>query len=101
MYADEAVARLAFVRNANGLGFTLAEIRELLSLRHDPEGDCGDVRRRAQARLQDVEARIRSLERIRDSLRRLADACRGRGPIAECPILEALEPEDGPCRASS
>lgn len=101
LYSDEALARLAFVRNAKALGFSLKEIGQLLSLRLDPASSCSDVRSQAEARLQDVEARLRSLERIRDTLRRLADACSGRGTVAACPILEALQPEEEPCRTSS
>jgi len=91
-YQDDAVARLRFIRRAKELGFSLKEIKELLALRVDPETTCAEVRRRAEAKLTDVEERIQSLQRIKGALKKLTTACSGRGPITECPILEALSP---------
>lgn len=92
-YDDAVVARLRFIRRAKELGFSLKEIAGLLALRHDPGASRADVRRRARAKIDDVEARIRDLQRIRDVLVRLAATCHGDGPASSCPILEAL---DGP-----
>ncbi len=101
LYPEDAARRLAFIRNAKELGFSLREIAELLSLRADPSGSCGDVRRQAEAKLREVESRIRRLERIRDTLQGLAEACSGWGGLDTCPILESLEPEELPCPKSS
>lgn len=92
-YRAEDVARLRFIRQAKALGFSLREIGELLALRVAPGSRCADVKRRAEAKIADVEARIDSLTRIRQALVQLAAACTGRGPVTECPILEALEKE--------
>lgn len=91
IYPEEAVHRLRFVRRAKELGFTLAEIRELLELRAGPDTTCDQIRERARAKIADVEARIRSLEGIRAALERLAADCPAAGPVDRCPILEALE----------
>lgn len=93
IYGPPYVERIRFVKRAQELGFTLAEIGELLDLRVDPETDCGDVRAHATAKLSDVEAKIRDLERIRDALGPLTLACRGEGPTSACPILEAMQDE--------
>lgn len=90
-YSADAVARLRFIRQAKELGFTLAEIRELLALKVAPGKSCADVRARAQAKIADVEQRIAQLDRMKRALVKLAAACSGRGPTSECPILEALE----------
>ncbi len=89
-YTDEHVHRLRFIRRAQALGFTLAEIRELMALRVEPAGQAGDVRRRVVRKLEDVEARIRDLEALRAVLLELVGACAGAGSTAACPILEAL-----------
>ena len=89
-YGDDAVARLSFIRRAKELGFTLNEIKELLSLRLDPSTNCADVRSRAQAKIADIDDKIRTLEQIKTALLNLTKACRGRGPISECPILDAF-----------
>lgn len=85
------IRRLRFVRRARALGFTLEEIRALLELRLDDSATTADVRQRAGARLDDIEARIADLERMRDALRELTSSCCRDGPARECPILEALE----------
>jgi MerR family copper efflux transcriptional regulator len=93
-YPKEAVARLRFIGKAKELGFTLKEIKELLSLRLDPTTSCADVKRRAEEKIADIEAKIATLQRMRRALVKLTKECSGRGPISECPILDALEPEE-------
>jgi DNA-binding transcriptional MerR regulator len=64
-YGPEAVKRLRFIRSAKQLGFSLAEVRELLSLRVRPGASCTDVRSRAIAKVRTIDARVAELERIR------------------------------------
>ena len=90
-FPAESVDRLRSIRQAQHLGFSLKEIQELLSLRIDPKASCSEVRQRAQAKIDEIEQRLRGLQRIREVLWRLIEACGGRGPTAACPILEALE----------
>jgi MerR family copper efflux transcriptional regulator len=89
-YGSDAVERLRFIRRAKDLGFTLEEIRELLALSTDRERGVKNVRQRAEARLGEVERRIRELQRMKRGLRRLIDACPGEGALEHCPILRAL-----------
>ena len=90
-YPPDVVRRVRFIRHAKDLGFTLKEIQELLDLRVDPTSTCEDVRKRARAKLADIEERIASLERMQAALLRLERKCRGRGPTSACPILEELD----------
>lgn len=92
-YRPDAIARLRFIRQAKELGFSLNEIKELLSLRVAPGKSCADVKARAEAKIADVEQRIAQLDRMKRALAKLATACSGRGPTSECPILDALESE--------
>jgi len=87
-YGELEVSRLRFIRRAQALGFTLKEIRELLAI--SAQRDVARVKRTAQAKLADVEERIAALERMRDGLSRLIEACPGHGRAADCPILNAL-----------
>ena len=91
LYADDAVRRLQFIRQAQLLGFSLTEIQDLLSLRMQPGTTCADIRKRAKEKIVAVENKIEDLVRIKNALAGLASACRGKGPTSECPILEALE----------
>lgn len=89
-YGEEAVVRLAFVRMAVGLGFSLAEVREFLRLRVSSRTPCESVRAQAQAKLASVQARIADLERVRRALERVVATCTSASASA-CPFLEALE----------
>ena len=86
--------RLRFIRRAKELGFTLAEIRELLTLSSDRERGVRGVKARAEARVAEVERRIRELQQVRRGLRRLIDACPGHGALERCPILNTLGEEN-------
>ena len=90
-YSELELARLRFIRRAQALGFTLKEIKELLAL--SAQRDVGRVKRSAQAKLKDVKSRITALERVRDGLATLIEACPGHGRAADCPILRALNDE--------
>lgn len=97
-YGRAAIGRVRFIRAARELGFHLREIEGLLSLSCDRRATCGDVRRRAESKVADVEAKIRQLQRIRRALLGLAAACHGDLPVQDCPLLDRLQrlaPEGG------
>jgi Hg(II)-responsive transcriptional regulator len=82
--------RLRFIRRAQGLGFSLTEIRELLGLRvHDPRS-CGAVTRRVDEKIDATERKIRELQALQRALEQLRASCAARERTADCPILEAL-----------
>lgn len=93
-YPEDTVARLRFIKKAKELGFSLKEIRELLSLRAQPTGSCADVRSRASKKIEDINRRIASLEAMRNALQGLVWECSSDGPRTECPILHALGSEN-------
>jgi MerR family mercuric resistance operon transcriptional regulator len=93
-YDHGVVRRIRFIQHAKGLGFSLREIGELLSLRAAPDGTCAAVRARALAKIGDIDSRIASLGAMRRALVRLVEACAGGGPASECPFLEALDQEN-------
>jgi MerR family mercuric resistance operon transcriptional regulator len=90
-YPPETVGRVRFIKRAKALGFSLREIRDLLALRVRPGTTCGQIKKRAQVKIADIQERIRTLRRMKRALAKLTLACSGRGSIQECPILEALE----------
>ena len=91
LYEEEVIARLLFIMRAKELGFTLSEIREILSLRVDPDTCCEDVKARAETKIAHIEEKIRMLQRMRKALLRLTRECGETGGGADCPILEALD----------
>jgi MerR family mercuric resistance operon transcriptional regulator len=80
-----------FIKRAQELGFLLAEIRELLSLREHADAGAQDMRERARAKIVDIEQKIRRLRAMKNALNALVESCPGCGPLSDCPILDALE----------
>ena len=93
-YPPDVPWRLRFIRRAQELGFTLAEISGLLDLRVDEVSACAVVETRAREKLVQVETKIADLRSMGDALRRLVDKCQARAPTSDCPILEVLEDRD-------
>jgi len=93
-YNEEVIARLRFIRRAKELGFTLREIKELLSLRRDSSTPGRDLKHRVEEKLSDIAAKIQSLQQMKEALLKLTCACSGQGTIGECPLLHALDGED-------
>jgi len=96
-YGGETIARLRFITGAKRLGFSLAEIAELLDLRDAPDAGCRLVQARARVKRTDVQARIKGLMRVRDALDALIDTCPGEGDLSGCSIMEAI---GGPGKAT-
>jgi Hg(II)-responsive transcriptional regulator len=99
-YPPEAARRVTFIKRAQALGFTLEEIAGLLSLRVMPGQSCADVERQARHAIERLDTKLAELQEMRVALARLADACHLDHADAECPLLEAIEPdacaENGP-----
>ena len=93
-FPEKTIRRVRFIKRAQELGFSLAEIRELLTLRVDHQRDRAAVRAIAHNKLAQIDEKIRSLEMMKRALQHLTDRCMGHGPASECPILEALDSED-------
>ena|SRR5436190_10536785 len=90
-YPEDTVPRVQFVKHAQDLGFSLREIRELLSLRAAPRARCADVKRRAETKVQEIDGKIRALKAMRGALMRLVSQCDGKLTASVCPILESLD----------
>ncbi|MBY4733796.1 Cu(I)-responsive transcriptional regulator [Cupriavidus pauculus] len=88
-YDERAVHTLRFVRRARNLGFSLDEIRGLLSLWHDRRRASADVKALTLKHVADLEVKIAELAAMRDTLRALAEACSG-DERPDCPILSDM-----------
>lgn len=90
-YPAAALTRLRFIKRAQTLGFTLAEIGHLLEL---ADGRCADVRVLAHAKRADVDRRIADLEHLRRALDEALAACQRGDPDAYCPLVDFLTRSD-------
>jgi MerR family mercuric resistance operon transcriptional regulator len=93
-YGEAAVARVRFIKRAQQLGFSLAEIRRLLAL--EDEQSCGAARALATEKLVLVESRLADLERMRAVLKELVERCEARRGRVACPIIETLAAPEQP-----
>lgn len=90
-YDSSHVARIKFIRGAQRLGFSLAEIQELIQLREAPGSHCEAMKERTRHRLTQTRDEIANLEDVRDSLSRLLESCGRNVNGDECPAFRMLE----------
>lgn len=88
-YGGREVHTLRFIRRARALGFSMAEIAELLKLWQNKQRASADVKRIAQAHVADLERRIAEMQAMRQTLAQLAHCCQG-DDRPDCPILAEL-----------
>jgi len=92
LYDDKAVRRVRFIKQAQHCGFTLTEIRDLLTLRGSNRARCRDIRRVALEKKLELEAKVKAMRSISKALDRLIAACGdGSRRVGDCPIVAALE----------
>lgn len=89
-YGPAEVDRLGFIRRARDLGFSIEQVRALLSLADDRDRECGDVDRLAKQHLAEVDRKIAGLQSLRRELSTVIEQCES-GTVAECRILKALK----------
>ncbi len=94
IYPVQTVRRVRFIKRAQEIGFTLAEIRGLLAIRIDADRNSSEVRTLAQAKITDIEQKIQTLQLMKQVLSRITERCSGCGPTSECPILESIDSDE-------
>ncbi|MGD9855352.1 MAG: MerR family transcriptional regulator [Planctomycetaceae bacterium] len=90
-YDESTLARLEYIRRAKELGFTLSEIRELLELSFASQTCCDHVRQRAETKLNDIEDKIRSLQKMRRALTAILERCQANGSTKDCPLVHTTK----------
>lgn len=89
LYGDAARSRLRFILRGRELGFSIEELRNLLSLVDGGDYTCGEVHEMTVAHLGSVRRKIDDLRRLERTLAEMAAQCEG-GAIPECPVIDAL-----------
>ena len=90
LYSTQLIERLVFIRRSRELGFSMAEIRQLLSLVDGEQVSCQRVQQIADEHLRDVRAKIADLKKMERSLDDLSNQCSG-DDVPDCPIIEVLQ----------
>jgi MerR family mercuric resistance operon transcriptional regulator len=89
LYDEAQLKRLNFIKRSRELGFSLNEIRSLLSLNDDDKLTCSEVHSLTIDHLKHVRGKIARLRGIQATLENMAEQC-SRGNVPECPIIETL-----------
>ena len=89
LYTDADVHRLRFIRRARNLGFSIKQIQSLLGLWSDDRRASAQVKKLAQAHIDDLQVKIAEMQAMQRTLRELASRCHGDNR-PECPILDDL-----------
>lgn len=89
VYPPDLVKRLQFILRARDLGFSMEEIRSLLSLTDQGMQTCAEVKARTEKHLADTRRRIADLRRMERILATTVRACSGKA-VPECAVLDAL-----------
>ena len=89
-YGEPALERLRFIRSAQAIGFTLDDVAVLLGLRDGSADACAEVQRLVEARITDVEQRLKEIRHVRRFLRAALKACQTSASPEECAILMKL-----------
>ena len=94
VYADNDIQTLRFIRRARDLGFTVAQIEELLALWRDRSRASSDVKRIATDHIAELQKKMRELQEMVTTLSHLAHNCHG-DDRPDCPILTSLGGDEG------
>ncbi len=97
LYDEAALHSLQFIRRARDLGFSMAEITDLLGLWRDRERSSSAVKQLVQGHVQTLQRRIDELEAMKRTLSALTEACQG-DARPDCPILDDLARPHHACR---
>jgi len=89
-YGEEALVRLHYIRLAQGLGLTLADVTALMGKLEEGPAFCVAVRGAVERRLEALTVEVAGLERLRDQMAEFLAACRARPAGTPCPTLAAL-----------
>ena len=95
VYSDGEVQALRFISHARDLGFSVEQMEGLLALWRDGRRASAAVKTIASAHIQGLEAKVRSLQSMIDTLRQLSDHCHG-DEQPDCPIIEGFASADAP-----
>jgi MerR family transcriptional regulator, copper efflux regulator len=89
-FPTQTIERIRFIKQAQELGFSLKEIKELLALRTEPLASGADVRKKVEAKIADIDEKMKTLRTIKKELVQLRMSCDGTSSIGECPILKSI-----------
>jgi MerR family copper efflux transcriptional regulator len=93
-YPEDVVQLVSFIKRAKELGFSLKEIKNLMSLRYTPGTTCSEIKSQTIEKIANIDRKVKDLLKIKGALAELVSGCPGQGPLNHCTIMEALESKE-------
>ncbi|MCD4656943.1 MAG: heavy metal-responsive transcriptional regulator [Planctomycetes bacterium] len=93
-YPIATVARIKFIKHAQGFGFSLKEIADILSLKHNPDSSFEDIKSKVKSKLVEIDKKIIALNEMKKALSKLIKSPESTLSNSECPVLTAFEIEN-------
>ena len=90
LYSESLVPRFNFIKNAKAVGFSLTEIKKLLSLQQNKQASSQNVKNLTLMKVDEITQKINALKQIQNTLAQWASTCNGKVPVHQCPIVENL-----------
>jgi len=91
LYSDDSLKQINFIKQAKAFGFSLKEIKELLSLRINNNKSRKQAREKAQEKLIEVRDKIKNMKQLESTLKNLIDDCKNNKSSKCCPIIEKMD----------
>jgi len=91
VFNDTSVQCIRFIKRAQELGFTLKQVKALLTLQTEQDASCAEVSAMAANHLENIKTKIDDLERMKQALTPLVEACPKKGALTACPIMDSLK----------
>jgi len=89
LYSEKNLSHLKFIKRAQNMNFSLSEIKDLLSMREDPQNAKDSVRLLTADKLNSIEKQLAELSTLRNELTLLLNLCRS--SKQGCPIIEGID----------
>ena len=89
LYKEDHLKRLTFIRRCRNLGFTMAQIRQLLGLVDEHQYSCQEIKALTMDHVEEIKQKIDHLKRLEQALLKMAAECSGES-IPSCPVIDAL-----------
>lgn len=90
-YSSDFLSHLKFIKQSQKVGFNLAEIKELMNLKLNPNKSCVDVKNKTAGKIVEVTERIKNLQKMLKLLKQFESKCDGNETTGKCTILDGLK----------
>lgn len=90
LFSNDSLRQIRFIKRAQALGFSLREVKALRALGEQERATCPDIQEIVQAKVAEIDAKMRALHEARTQLTHLAEQCSANIPVCHCPVLQQL-----------